>query len=84
MEKGPVRAILDAMYPEGYWVAPGPGYAPKYRGTNWQVVFLARLPANRYVSAETRIAFQGRERPPACTDDTRKDRTTITLKLSPL
>ncbi len=43
---GPVPAILDAQYPEGYWVKPGPGYSPKYRSTLWQVLFLAQLGAD--------------------------------------
>ncbi|MDY6878326.1 MAG: nitrogen fixation protein NifH [Chloroflexota bacterium] len=46
MRTGPVTAILDAQYPEGYWVKPGPGYSPKYRGTLWQVIFLAQLGAD--------------------------------------
>ena len=35
---GPVRAILDAQWPEGYWMRPGVGYSPKYRATVWQVI----------------------------------------------
>ena len=46
MRTGPVPAILDAQYPEGYWVKPGPGYSPKYRATLWQVLFLAQLGAD--------------------------------------
>jgi hypothetical protein len=46
MRGGPVPAILDAQYPDGYWVKPGPGYSPKYRGTVWQVLFLAQLGAD--------------------------------------
>jgi hypothetical protein len=42
----PVKAILDAQYPEGYWVKPGPGYSPKYRSTVWQVIFLDQLGAD--------------------------------------
>jgi len=45
MDSGPVPAILAAQSPEGYWVKPGPGYGPKYRGTIWQVTFLAQLGA---------------------------------------
>jgi hypothetical protein len=30
----PVKNILDAMYPAGYWVKPGAGYSPKYRSTH--------------------------------------------------
>ena len=46
MDTGPVPAILEAQHPEGYWVKPGPGYAPKYRGTLWSVLFLAQLGAD--------------------------------------
>ena len=46
MTSGPVPAILDAQYPQGYWVKPGPGYSPKYHSTVWQVVFLAQLGAD--------------------------------------
>jgi hypothetical protein len=46
MRTGPVPAILDAQYPDGYWVKPGPGYSPKYRSTLWQVIFLAQLGAD--------------------------------------
>jgi hypothetical protein len=46
MATGPVPAILDAQYPGGYWVKPGPGYGPKYRGTVWQIIFLAQLGAD--------------------------------------
>ncbi|MEA3337964.1 MAG: nitrogen fixation protein NifH [Chloroflexota bacterium] len=46
MQRGPVPAILDAQYAEGYWVKPGGGYSPKYRGTTWQIKFLAELGAD--------------------------------------
>ncbi len=52
MTTGPVPAILDAQYPDGYWVKPGGGYSPKYRSTVWQIIFLAELgadPANERV-----------------------------------
>ncbi len=42
----PVKAILDAMHSEGYWVKPGHGYSPKYRSTDWQVIFLDQLGAD--------------------------------------
>jgi hypothetical protein len=45
MKTGPVPAILAAQDPAGYWVKPGPGYATKYRGSVWQIVFLAQLGA---------------------------------------
>jgi len=46
MATGPVPVILENQEPEGYWVKPGPGYGPKYRGTVWQVIFLAQLGAD--------------------------------------
>jgi len=46
MRSGPVPAILEAQEPDGYWIKPGPGYAPKYRGTVWSVLFLAQLGAD--------------------------------------
>jgi hypothetical protein len=36
MTSGSVPAILAAQDAHGYWVEPGPGYYPKYRGTVWQ------------------------------------------------
>jgi hypothetical protein len=46
MSKGPVPALLDAQAPEGYWVKPGPGYFPQYRGTVWAVTVLGQLGAD--------------------------------------
>ncbi len=46
MTSGPVPTILDAQYPEGYWIKPGGGYSPSYRATIWQVIFLAELGAD--------------------------------------
>jgi len=43
MDSEPVRAILAARHPDGYWVKPGPGYSPSYTSTVWQVIFLADL-----------------------------------------
>lgn len=45
MASRPVREILEAQYPAGYWVKPGRGYSPKYRATVWQLMFLADLGA---------------------------------------
>lgn len=42
----PVKAILDAMHPEGFWVNPGPSYSPKYRSTVWSLMFLDQLGAD--------------------------------------
>jgi hypothetical protein len=65
----PVKAILEAQAPEGYWVMPGPGYTPKYRGTVWQVIFLDQMGADpadarvragcEYVLAHTQTANGG-------------------------
>ena len=46
MTTGPVPVILKAQAPDGYWVKPGGGYSPKYRGTVWQIMFLAELGAD--------------------------------------
>lgn len=46
MTGGPVPAILNAQEPEGCWTKPGGGYSPKYRGTVWQIIFLAELGAD--------------------------------------
>jgi hypothetical protein len=52
MTSEPVQKILDAQYPDGYWVKPGIGYSPKYRATVWQVIFLADLGATRTAQIE--------------------------------
>lgn len=39
----PVREILDAQYPDGYWMHRDLGISPHYRATVWQVLFLAQL-----------------------------------------
>ena len=46
MLSGPVRAILNAQAPDGYWDKPGAGYARKYTGTVWSVIFLAMFGAD--------------------------------------
>ena len=46
MEADPIKSILAAQDPAGWWAKPGPGYAPKYRGTVWQVIFLDQLGAD--------------------------------------
>lgn len=45
MHSRPVREIMAAQYPAGYWIKPDVGYSPKYRATVWQVIFLADLGA---------------------------------------
>jgi hypothetical protein len=42
----PIASILDAQDPEGFWEKPGAGYATKYRGTVWQLIFLDQLGAD--------------------------------------
>lgn len=46
LRASPVREILEAQHPEGWWVKPGPGYGPKYRGTVWSMIFLGQLGAD--------------------------------------
>ena len=46
MSAEPIAAILAAQHPDGYWEKPGPGYATKYRGTVWQLIFLDQLGAD--------------------------------------
>jgi hypothetical protein len=52
MDADPIAAILAAQHPEGYWEKPGPGYASKYRGTVWQLIFLDQLGAD---AADARV-----------------------------
>jgi len=46
MTTGPVPTILAVQEPEGYWAKAGTGYSPKYRGSVWQIIFLAELGAD--------------------------------------
>ena len=46
MRADPIAAILAAQEPEGFWVKRGPGYSPKYRATDWQLIFLDQLGAD--------------------------------------
>jgi hypothetical protein len=69
MRADPIKGILDAMDPRGFWVKPGPGYAPKYSGTVWNLMFLEQLGADpaddriqtacRYVLDHTTVATGG-------------------------
>jgi hypothetical protein len=56
MEQGPVPAILEAQDPAGYWVKPGNGYSPKYRGSVWSIIHLAQLGAD---PADARVRAGG-------------------------
>ena len=42
----PIAGILAAQNEAGWWVKPGPGYAPKYSGTVWNLMFLEQLGAD--------------------------------------
>jgi hypothetical protein len=44
--KGPIATVLAKMNDAGYWIEPGPGYYPKYRGTVWSLCLLAQLGAS--------------------------------------
>jgi hypothetical protein len=46
MATGPVPVILANQDPAGFWAKPAPNYGPKYRGTLWQIVFLAQFGAD--------------------------------------
>jgi len=46
MSTGPVPNILNSQAHEGFWVKPGPGYFPQYRGTVWAVTMLGQLGAH--------------------------------------
>lgn len=46
MTSEPVKKILAAQQPEGFWIKPGHGYSPKYQSTAWQILFLAELGAD--------------------------------------
>ena len=46
MGSEPIAGILAAQDPQGWWVKPGPGYAPKYTGTVWQLIFLGQMGAD--------------------------------------
>jgi hypothetical protein len=39
----PVQRILDAQWPEGYWMHGDVGYSPRHKATVWQIIFLAQL-----------------------------------------
>lgn len=46
MRADPIASILAAQAPEGYWQKPGPGYAKKYTGTVWSLMFLDQMGAD--------------------------------------
>lgn len=69
MQTDPIRPMLDAQNPEGWWVKPGGGYSPKYTATVWELIFLDQLGADGadadiqkacdYVLAHTQSASGG-------------------------
>jgi len=46
MASPPISTVLDAQDADGWWVAPGPSYGPKYRSTTWNVIFLDQMGAD--------------------------------------
>lgn len=46
MAAPPIAAILENEEPDGHWQKPGAGYAMKYRGTVWSLMFLDQLRAD--------------------------------------
>lgn len=46
MEADPIRSMLQAQSPEGWWIKPGGGYSPKYTATVWELIFLDQLGAD--------------------------------------
>jgi len=54
---GAARAILEAQWPEGYWLRPGIGYSPKNKATVWQVIFLAALGTPRNEAVDRACAY---------------------------
>jgi hypothetical protein len=51
---GPIAVVLSNMAEQGYWVRPGPGYNPKYRGNVWSLILLSQLGAS--IESDRRIA----------------------------
>jgi len=52
--EGPIAKLLEKMAEEGYWVKPGAGYYPKYRGTVWSIILLSQLGAS--IAMDKRLA----------------------------
>jgi hypothetical protein len=55
--EGPIAKVLEKMEKEGYWVQPGAGYYPKYRGTVWSIILLSQLGAS--IEMDKRLATAG-------------------------
>lgn len=52
--EGPIAQVLANMAREGYWIKPGAGYNPKYKGTVWSIILLAQLGAS--IEMDKRLA----------------------------
>jgi hypothetical protein len=52
MSQPPISSTLAGQDPEGWWVKPGAGYAPKYTGSVWSLIVLDQLGAD---GADARI-----------------------------
>jgi hypothetical protein len=57
-QAGPISTILEEMDPAGYWVDPGPGYYPKYRGSVWAVIALGQLGASPDIDNRIERAYR--------------------------
>ena len=55
MEQPPIKTILEAQDPEGYWVHEEDMYLPKYKATTHQLLILAELGAIRTPGIEKAI-----------------------------
>jgi hypothetical protein len=51
----PARDILQAQYPQGYWMHTGIGYSPRCRATLWQILFLAQLGMGRNAALDRAV-----------------------------
>jgi hypothetical protein len=60
MEADPVKTMLAHQQPEGYWGEPARFYESKYRGTIWQVIFMAQLgaPADERIRRACEFIFR--------------------------
>ena len=56
--QGPIKTVLDAMHPDGYWEKAGPGYLPKYRSTVWSLILLSQLGASVEIEPRIKMACQ--------------------------
>lgn len=51
------QAILNAQWPEGYWMHPGVGYSPKYKASTWQVIFMAQMGMPRTLATDRACGY---------------------------